>query len=449
MGTGRRWSNIELFKLIWPLVVEQLLAMTMGAVALIMVKDIGEFAVAGVNLIENINNLFVIAFISLSTGGAVVVSQYIGRKDHEKANLAAKQLIYSVTIISLVIATIALSFREPVIRFIYGASVADDVMAAAKTFFLFSSLSYPMLALYSSCAALFRSTGNSQIPMRVSILMNVMNIAGCSLFLLVFRMGVAGAALPILLSRTTAALLIFSLLSKKQRYVITLSGIMKIKLVPSMIRRIMNVGVPTGMEQSMFMIGRLLTQRIFPIFGTGVMAANAVSSLINSISFMAGNAVGIALLTIVGQCLGAGDIDAAKKEATKILRISWVMVFIISMTTFILRDPLISIFNLSPDAHATASVFLTIHCFTLIVGWTFSFTLPNALRAAGDARYVMLVAAVSMWTVRVTAAYFFCFTLGLGPKGVWLAMSGDFIVRGTCFYLRWRSGRWQGKKVIE
>ena len=199
----------------------------------------------------------------------------------------------------------------------------------------------------------------------------------------------------------------------------------------------------------MFMIGRLLTQRIFPIFGTGVMAANAVSSLINSMSFMAGNAVGIALLTIVGQCLGAGDIDAAKKEATKILRISWVMVFIISMTTFILRDPLIAIFNLSSDAHATASTFLTIHCFTLIVGWTFSFTLPNALRAAGDARYVMLVAAVSMWTVRVTAAYFFCFTLGLGPKGVWLAMSGDFMVRGTCFYLRWKSGRWQGKKVIE
>jgi len=449
-----RWNNRALFSLLWPLIIEQFLAMTMGVVATVMVSPVGEFAVSGVNVIDNINNLFIIAFIALSTGGAVVVSQYIGRQDSENASIAAKQLIYIVTIASIVISGIALLFREPVIRIIYGV-LEDDVMGAAMTFFLFSALSYPMLALYSACAALFRSMGNSQVPMRVSILMNILHIAGNVFFLYVLHMGVAGIALSMLLSRTAAALVIFAMLAASSRFPISLSGILRLTLVPSMIRRILNIGVPTGLEQSMFMLGRLLTQRIFPFFGTGIIAANAIASVITSVTFMTGNAFGMALLIVVGQCMGAGDIEAAKREAAKILKITWIAVFIISGLTFIFRDFLTGLFNLSPDAHAAASLFLSIHSITLLVGWTFSFTLPNALRAAGDAKYVMMVAGISMWTVRVTAAYLLSFGIpplgigGMGPLGVWFAMAADFLVRGICYVHRWKSGRWQKMKVID
>jgi putative MATE family efflux protein len=449
-----RWNNRALFSLLWPLIVEQLLAMTMGVVATAMVSPVGEFAVSGVNIIDNINNLFIIAFIALSTGGAVVVSQYIGRQDFQNANLAAKQLVYIVTIVSIIIAVVALLFRAPVISIIYGKLEAD-VMGAAMTFFLFSALSYPVLALYSSCAALFRSMGHSQIPMLISLLMNILNIASNLFFLRVVHLGVAGVAFSTLLSRAIAAAVILALLVKSRKYSISLSGILKITLIPAMIKRILNIGIPTGLEQSMFMFGRLLTQRIFPVFGTGMIAANAVASTVNSLSFMAGNGFGMALLIVVGQCMGAGDVEAAKRETKKILRMAWISIIILSGLTFFFRHSLTSLFSLGPEAHAAADLFLQVHCISLMIGWTLSFALPNALRAAGDAKYVMTVATISMWTVRVTVAYLLSFGIGpsglgkIGHLGVWLAMGGDFVVRGIFYTLRWRSGRWQKKRVID
>ncbi|MCL2602170.1 MAG: MATE family efflux transporter, partial [Treponema sp.] len=390
----QRWSNRALFNLIWPLVIEQFLVMLMGLVATMMVSPIGEFAISGVNIIDNINNLFIIAFAALSTGGAVVVSQYIGRGKYDNASLAAKQLIYIVVIDSAAIAAIALLFREPVIRTIYG-NLESDVMSAAMTFFFFSALSYPVLALYSVFAALFRSMGNSQIPMRVSFLMNVLHVALNLLFMHVFTMGVTGVALSSLVSRTVSAAAIVTILLSSSRYPVSLSGTLKIKLVPSVLRQILNIGVPTGLEHSMFMVGRLLTQRIFPYFG--MIAANAIASMISSVSFMAGNAFGFALLTVVGQNIGAGDIAAAKSDTVKIMRIAWLVVFIISGTTLLLTNFLTGFFNLSETSQTSANLFLRVHSVTMIIGWSFSFVLPNALRAAGDARYVMVVAAVSMW----------------------------------------------------
>ena len=442
-----KWNNRALSRLIWPLVTEQLLVMTMGIVATVMVSPLGEFAVSGVNVIDNINYLFVIAFTALSTGGAVVVSQYIGRQDFANARVAAKQLVYIVILVSIVICGIALLFREQVIRLIYG-NLADDVMGAAMTFFFFSALSYPVLALYSACAALFRAMGNSQVPMKVSLLMNILHITGSVYFLHTLNMGVTGVALSMLLSRIVAAFVIFTMLTLNSSIPVSLAGIQTVRLIPSMIRRILNIGVPTGMEQSMFMLGRLLTQRIFPFFGTSVIAANAVASILTAIPFMTGNALGMALLIVVGQCMGAGDVEAAKREAKKILKITWITVSVICGFLFIFRDFLTGLFNLSPEAQAAANLFLAVHSVTLMIGWTLGFSLPNALRAAGDAKYVMAVASISMWTVRVTAAYLLSFTFGFGPIGVWIAMAGDFLVRGIFYFHRWRGGRWQKMKVI-
>jgi Na+-driven multidrug efflux pump len=199
----------------------------------------------------------------------------------------------------------------------------------------------------------------------------------------------------------------------------------------------------------MFQFGRLMTQRIFPYFGTSVIAANAVASVINSFSFMTGNAYCMAALTVVGQCIGAGDYDAAKKSAVKILKIAWATIFVFSGSIFLFRNHVIVFFNLSPEAQDTAKVFLSVHSLFSILAWTLSFVLPYALRAAGDAKFIMAVGIVSCWAVRVVGSYFFSFTLGLGPVGVWLAMGMDFISRGICFTLRWKRGKWQKAKVID
>jgi putative MATE family efflux protein len=442
-----RWNSRSLFRLLWPLIIEQLLAVTMGAADTMMVSTVGEFAVSGVNIIDNINNLLIIAFSALSTGGAVVTSQYIGRRDTKNSRLASKQLVYIVTLASLVIMGISLCFRRHIIFLLYG-NIEAPVMNAAAVYFLITALSYPFLAIYNANAALFRSMGNSRVTMRIALLVNVMNIGGNVFFIYGLRIGVAGAALSTLLSRIVAALITLGLLAHDRASPVSLSGILKIRFVRPMLHNILNVGIPSGLESSMFQIGRLLTQRIFTTFGTRAFAANAIASVINSFSFMPGMAYGMALLTIVGQCVGAGDYAAAKKQTARIMKITYITLFIISGVIYIFMEPLVSLFSLSPEAHDMAKTFLRVHCISMAIGWPLSFALPNALRAAGDARYVMIVASVSMWTVRVSAAYLLAYPLGVGPLGVWLAMGGDFLCRGTCYLTRWLRGKWQAKQVI-
>jgi putative MATE family efflux protein len=444
---AEKWDNKALFRLLWPLVIEQVLALAMGAIDTIMVSSVGEFAVSGVNIIDNINNLLIIAFVALCTGGAVVASQYIGRRDSANASLASRQLYYVVTLTALVLMVFALVLRVPIIRLIYG-NIEADVMEAAKIYFLITALSYPMLAIYNACAALFRAVGNSKVPMGIALLVNVMNIGGNAFFIYGLKIGVAGAALSTLLSRIAAAAILTGILVANQRGPVTLAGLLKVRFIRPMIRNILNVGIPSGLESSMFQLGRLLTQRIFTVFGTVAMAANAISSVVNSFSFMPGQAFAIALLTVVGQCIGAGDYEGAKRYTAKLMKVACLSIFIMSGFVYLFMDPIINLFKLSGEAHELAKTFLRVHCISMMFGWGLSFALPNALRAAGDARYVMLVAVISMWTVRVSLSYLLTFVLGLGPIGVWIAMGGDFVARSSCYTIRWVRGRWQSKKVI-
>jgi putative MATE family efflux protein len=443
-----KWDNRALFRMIWPLMIEQALAVTMGAADTIMVSSVGEFALSGVNIVDNINNLLIIAFAALCTGGSVVVSQYIGRRDAENARLASRQLVYIVMIVSLLIVGIALPLRRPLIMLIYGKLDAE-VMRAATTYLLITSISFPMLALYNACAALFRSVGNSRVTMQIALIVNILNIGGNAFFIYGLKIGVAGAALSTLISRTVAAAVLMTRLILNRRDPISLAGLLEIKISGKMSRQILNVGIPSGLESSMFQIGRLLTQRIFTTFGTAAIAGNAIASVINSFSFMPGMAYGMVLLTVVGQCVGAGDYNAAKKNTVKIMKLSFLTVFVMNLLIYIFMEPVISFFNLSGEAHNYAKLFLRVHCVSMAIGWSMSFALPNALRAAGDVRFVMIAATVSMWTVRVSAAYLLCFVFGVGPLGVWLAMGGDFICRGSCYLIRWFGGKWQNKKVID
>jgi putative MATE family efflux protein len=442
------WDNRTLFNMIWPLIIEQILAVTMGAVDTVMVSSVGEFAVSGVNIVDNINNLLIIAGVALCTGGSVVVSQYIGRQDAEGARVASRQLVYTVLAVSLVIMVFAIVFRRPIIRIIYG-NIEDDVLGAAVTYLLITALSFPMLACYNAAAALFRAVGNSKVTMRIALMVNILNIGGNAFFIFGLKLGVAGAALSTLISRTAAAVVSMALLTRNRCSPISLAGILKVQYVPRMVRNILNVGVPSGLESSMFQIGRLLTQRIFTAFGTAAIAGNAIASVVNSFSFMPGMAYGMTLLTVVGQCIGAGDYEGVRKNTAKIMKVSYATIFVINMLVFAFIDPIISLFHLSGEAHNYAKIFLQIHCISMVIGWSPSFALPNALRAAGDARYVMIVATVSMWTIRVSAAYILCYIAKIGPVGVWLAMGGDFIGRGVSYALRWKSGKWQNMRVIK
>ena len=418
----------------------------MGAADNLMVSPLGEYATAGVNIVDNINQLLVVGLAALCTGGAVAVSQYIGRQDLESARASAKQLVYAVTLLSLGMTAVALLLRRPIIRLFYG-SIEPDVMGAALTYFLLTACSYPALALYNANAALLRAAKDMRSPMRISLMVNILNIGGNCLFIYLLKLGVAGAALSTLICRVAAAAVTTALLHRS-RGAVSLAGLFRVRLIPPMIRDILGVGIPSFFENSMFWIGKLLTQRIFPLFGTGAIAANAIAGMINSLAFMTGNAYGIALQTEAGQLIGAGDYPAAKKKTTKIMIRAHRTMLLVAGLTAVFARPLVGLFSLTPESRAIAVQILQIHSIFMIAGWPMSFTLPNALRAAGDGKFVMAAAALSMWIVRVGCAYLFALGLGLGPLGVWLGMGCDFIVRGTAYFLRWRGGRWRTKQVI-
>ena len=441
------WNNKRLFSLLGPLVAEQILIVMVGIVDMVMVSSIGEHAVSGVSLVDTINFLIITAFNAIATGGSVVISQYIGRKDPKSACSSARQLIYIGIMISVVLMILTVFTRGQILKAIYG-NIADDVHQSAQIYFLFIALSYPFLALYTSASAMFRSMGNSAVTMRVAVLLNILNVATNALFIYGMNLGVAGAGLSTFLCRIIVGFLLIYLLMRDKTRIVNLIGITNVKLEGAMIRRIFKIGLPSGLESSMFQVGKILIARIFTAFGTAAIAANAVAGTINSIAFMPGSGFGIGLLIIVGQCIGAGDYLAAKRYTKKIMVFSYIAYLFININIVLFMNPIVSIFNLSKEAHDLCVIFLRIHCVTSTLFWCPSFVLPNALKAAGDANYVMIVAACTMWLVRVCSAFVLAFPLGLGPVAVSIAMGADFLFRGIFFAKRWLSNKWIEKKVI-
>jgi putative MATE family efflux protein len=447
MAMRDSWNNHALFHLLWPLLVEQILTVTVGMLDTVMVSGVGQHAVSGVSLVDSINLLLIIAFGALSTGGSVVVSQYIGRRNFKKSSLASRQLIYTSIIVATIITALSLLFYRSILRVVYG-KIDADVMRAAQTYFWITLLSYPFLAVYNAAASLFRSVGNSAVPMQISIMVNLVNFAGNAILIYGFHMGVAGAAIATLVSRAAAAIVLLMLLRARAPEAISIAGISRIRLEIPMIRSILHVGIPGALESSSFQIGKILVSRIFTFFGTGAIAANAVAGIFSTYVVMPGQAAALAIITIVGQCVGAGAYDDARYLAAKLLKLTYAGIFILSIGLLIFMDPLTGMFGLSAEAHILAKKYLWVHTVFSPLIWPLSFTLPNALRAAGDVRYSMIVATVSMWTIRVSAAYLLTRTFGFDSMAVWYAMITDWAVRGIFYIIRWKGSRWQNKAVI-
>lgn len=442
-----RWNNRALLRLIWPLLIEQLLAVAVGMVDTVMVSSAGESAVSGVSVVDNIIQLLITIFGALCTGGAVVVSQYIGKRDDDGARTAAKQLVYISVVAAAAIGLLTIALHRPMLQLIYGY-LEPAVMQNAATYFWISALGFPFLALYNAGAALFRSNGNSRISMLVALFMNVLHVGGNLLLIYGLQMGVAGAAVSTLVSRAAAAVLIIGLLMSRRAGQVHLQGLFRVRLVPGMLKNILRIGVPNGLETSVFHIGKLMVARLMASFGTAALAGNAIGNTLSSLVNTAGNAFGLAMLTVVGQCVGAADYTGAKRYVRKLMAGSIGSMTVLCVAVLCLLDPLIGLFDVSGEAAAFAARIMWLFCLVTPFLWSFSFALPNALRAAGDVRYTMVVSIATMWIFRVACSYLFANVLGFGAYGVWMAMMVDWAARTVLFVWRWLSGRWQGKAVI-
>ena len=434
------FSRNDLVRLILPLVIEQLLLMTVGMADTVMVTTSGEAAVSGVSLVDNINTLIIQVFSALSTGGAVVVSQYLGREDVDNAKSASKQLLYAMTALSVLLMAAALIFRQHILSLIFGR-VEPAVMDSALIYFLLTAAAYPFMGVYNAGAALFRAMGNSKVSMFCSLIINVINIVVNAVFIYGFGMGAAGAGIGTLVSRIAAAVIIMKLLNHPD-HVVRVEGLLKFEFRGAIIRRILFIGIPNGLENGMFQAGKLLVLNLITTFGTSAVAANAIANSISGVINVPGSAMGLAIITVIGRCIGAGDTRQAVHYTKLLVGCSYLSMLIMGSALFFSADFLVTLFNLSPEAMAMASQVLKFCAIANMLFWPMAFTMPNALRATGDVKVPMVISICSMLIVRLGCSYLLGVHFGLGVIGVWIAMVGDWIVRICFFVLRARQKLW-------
>jgi len=303
------FTNKMLRALLVPIIMEQLLNALMGTVDTMMVSNVGSAAISAVSLVDSINVLIIQAFSALAAGGTIICTQYLGQKNHEMANKSARQALFIITAISVCIVAVGLLFRAPLLGFIFG-KVDADVMDNSMVYFFYTVLSYPFIALYDAGASIFRAQENTRGPMVISIISNVMNIVGNGILIWVFHMGVAGAAISTLVSRSFCAVVVLYQL-RKDRQPIVVRDYLKIRPDGKMIGRILALGIPSGIENSMFQLGKLAIQSTVSTLGTTAIAAQAMTNMLEMLNGTAVIGVGIGLMTVVGQSLGAGRRDEA------------------------------------------------------------------------------------------------------------------------------------------
>lgn len=440
------FSNKDLRNLIAPMVIEQLLAVLVGMADTIMVAVVGESAVASVSLVDNINVLLIGLFMALATGGAVVAGQFLGHKDTKKANTAAQQLIFFMILFSVLIMIIVYLGKWFILHIVFG-QIEPDVMAYADTYLMIVTASIPFIAVYNAGAAIFRVQGNSAISMKVSILMNGINVAGNAILVLGLHCGVEGVAIPTLVSRIVAAVMMICLLFN-QKLTIHLSKNMQIWFDWGMIGRILRIGIPNGVENSMFQLGKLVLLSLISTFGTVAITANAVSNTVAAFAILPGQAIGMGMVTVVSQCVGADDYEQVRYYTKKLMKYAIGAMAVTNLLVMAAIPLVTTAYQLSPETAQITRNILIFHSICAIVIWTFSFTLPNALRAANDVKYAMIVSLLSMWFCRIVMGVVFGAYIGLGVMGIWIAMILDWCVRSIFFLTRYHKGKWERQKKL-
>lgn len=440
------FSNKMICSILIPVILEQLLNSIMGTADTMMVSNVGSAAISAVSLVDSINILVIQAFSALAAGGAIVCAQYMGQQNTEKANESARQVLFIITSISVVIALFCLIFQKPMLRLIFGA-VDAEVMSASETYFFYTALSFPFIAAYDSAASIFRAQKNTKGPMTISMISNIMNIVGNAIMIWVFHMGVAGAAISTLVSRIFCAVVVLIQL-RRDRQPIVVRDYLKIRPDWGMIRRILGIGVPSGIENSMFQLGKLAIQSTVSTLGTVAIAAQAMTNILENLNGIAAIGIGIGLMTIVGQCIGAGRKDEAVYYIKKLCIIAECVLLTSCLLVFALTKPITILGGME---QTSADMCFHMMCWITVVKplvWIMAFIPAYGLRAAGDAKFSMITSCTTMWTCRFCLCVFLIRVMGFGPMGVWIGMFADWTVRGIIFTWRFHSRKWLNHQVI-
>lgn len=440
------FSNKDLKDMIVPLFLEQLLVMLVGIADTLVVSYAGEAAVSGVSLVNQFNTIFIYLFTALASGGAVVISQYIGRKDPENAGYAASQLLMFGTVFSLLIAVLVLVGNRGMLGLLFGR-VEEPVMEACVTYLRISAYSYPALAIYNAGAAVYRSLGKTNVTMYLSVASNIINVVGNVIGVFVLHAGVAGVAWPSLIARTFSAVAITILCFGKRNEVVYKAGWI-FKWDMACLKRIWHVAIPNGVENGIFQLVKVALSSIVALFGTYQIAANGVAQSIWSLAALAGVAMGPAFITVIGQCMGNQDVQAAEYYLTKLSRITLLLSSAWNLLILLCTPLFLQFYALEAQTKQLVIWLVLIHNVFNAVAFPYSGALSNGLRAAGDVKYTMYVSVISTIAGRLFLSYLLGIVLNMGVIGIAVAMVCDWVIRAVIFIWRQKSGKWKAFQVI-
>lgn len=437
----RLFSNRDLTKLIIPLIIEQFLLIFVGLADSVMVASVGEEAVSAVSLIDSVMILLINAFTALATGGAIVAGQAIGRGEPEDGCRVVDQLALFISVFSVLIMALLYLGKPFVLHVVFG-NIDQAVMENCNIYLLIVAASIPFIALYNAGAAIYRAMGDSKTPMLMSLLMNGLNLAGNALLIYGMGMGIEGAAIPTLVSRVSAGIVMLRLLLNKKK-TLHMTRLWGIRFDGRILKKVLSIGIPYGLENSMFQLGKILVLSLVATFGTVSIAANAVSNSVCTFAVLTGLATGYALSSVTAQCVGAGDMEQVRYYTKKIMAVAYVSMFLMNVSIVLLLPAIMRVYNLSPETARLASVIIIYHAVCAVLIWPASFTLSNTLRAANDAGYCMIVSVLSMWIFRIGFSYILADYFQMGVFGIWIAMTIDWSVRAVFFVVRYIRGKWQ------
>lgn len=449
------FSRRQIAAIILPFLLQNLLSIAIGMADSIMVSNKGEAAFAGVSLVNSLDTVLITLFTALTTGGSVVLAQAMGRQDREYACKAAKQMLYVTTMVAAVISAITILLRAPILRLLFG-EVEADVWSAALAYFFFLALSLPFLAIENSVAATLRAQGDSMTSLKVSILMNFVNIAGNAILIYGLDLGAAGAAIATLFSRMMGAFIKLIIIRSPKRY-IYIANLFHYRPNGAMIKAILRIGIPNGIEQSMYNFGNLINSSLVSSLGTVSIAANAAANSICNIQYSAGGACQNSMVAVVGRCVGAKEKKQARHYTWVLIGIAYLIVLAVAVPSSIFATPLLRFYGLSGETSDVARQLLIYQSIVSVLLWPIAFCLPSALRAAGDVKSTMIISVFSMWVFRVALAHVIAQEtvslfgilsfpgFGMGVMGVRVAVSIDWLFRAICFSARVISGKWLSK----
>ena len=440
------FSNKALKEMIVPLFLEQLLIMLVGLADTLIVSYAGEAGVSGVSLVNQFNTIFIYLFTALASGGAVVISQYIGRKEMDAASESASQLLLFSVIFSALVSVLVLAWNEEMLRLMFGR-VESDVMQACITYLRISAYSYPALAVYNAGAALFRSMGKTSVTMYLSVASNIINVIGNLIGVFVLHAGVAGVAWPSLIARTFSAVVITMLCFRRKNDVVFACKWL-FHWNGELMRHILRIAIPNGLENGVFQLVKVALSSIVALFGTYQIAANGVAQSIWSLAALAGVAMGPVFITVIGQCMGSGDTQAAEVYFEKLTKITLLLSSAWNLLVFLFTPLFMKFYALEPDTKQLVILLVLIHNLFNAIAYPFSGALSNGLRAAGDVKFTMYVSVISTIAVRLLLSWLLGVVLQMGVVGIAAAMVGDWFIRAVIFFWRQKSGKWKAFQVI-